>query len=118
MAAQKPTPTRPVFCCVRLAEADPVICQSYVRLVIERVEVGHKRARIVGSKTALARCLAATSRHPNECPALNGDGARRSPRRTGLGQISLLNRVLQGFSRLLRLIQACRVKNRHCFLVA
>ncbi|QXQ06956.1 recombinase family protein [Sphingosinicellaceae bacterium] len=53
----------------RLSGTNSTVRQSYARLLIDRVEVGRQRVRIVGSKTALASCVAATDRHPNEVPS-------------------------------------------------
>ena len=62
----------------RLVEADPVVCQSYVRLLIERVEVGLERIRITGSKSMLAQCAAALKERPTKVPSFErGWCARR-----------------------------------------
>ena len=50
-------------------KADPIVCQSYARLLIDRVEVGTDHIRIVGSKSMLAQCAAALEERPTKVPS-------------------------------------------------
>ena len=62
----------------KLADADPAKCQSYARLLLERVEVGTDCIRITGSKTMLTQSAAALKDHPNKVPSFErGWCARR-----------------------------------------
>ena len=55
----------------RLSEADPLVCQSYARMLVDRVEVGRQKIRITGSKVALAKCAAAVATRPNAVPSFD-----------------------------------------------